>query len=194
PERLVPLSFSDLSACAEGARDAATSRLAAEEARQYFDLGRGPLLRARLVKLRQHEHLLLLTMHHIVTDSWSLSVLARELGSLYSAFSKGRGSPLPELPIQYADFAQWQRAQLTGNIIDQHLRFWQHCLKGAPEILALPADRRRPRVQTHEGRLYTFVVPPSIRDALTMLGRREGATLFMTMLATFKALLYRYTH
>jgi amino acid adenylation domain-containing protein len=167
-------------------------RLAAAEARRPFDLGRGPLLRAVLLKSAAGRHTLLLTMHHIVSDGWSMGVLVRELGALYATFLTGRPSPLPEPAIQYADFAAWQRSHLTGDVLDAELAWWRGQLAGLPAALELPVDRPRPAVRSGRGAVHGFTIDPDALAGLQRLARQHGATLFMALLAGFAALLERY--
>ncbi|HEY4424511.1 MAG TPA: amino acid adenylation domain-containing protein, partial [Pyrinomonadaceae bacterium] len=168
-------------------------RIADAEARLPFDLERGPLLRVRLLRLSEEEHVLLVTMHHIVSDGWSMGVLVREVGMLYPALCAGAESPLEELAIQYADYAVWQREWLSGEVLDQQLSYWREQLAGAPAVLELPSDRVRPAVQSFRGADQPFVVSERLTAALKEMSRGEGVTLFMTLLAAFKVLLYRYT-
>ncbi|HEU0300657.1 MAG TPA: amino acid adenylation domain-containing protein, partial [Longimicrobium sp.] len=186
----LPLSFGDLTALPAGAREAEAERLVREEAAAPFDLARGPLCRARLLRLSAGEHVLLLTLHHAVSDGWSLGVLLRELSALYGAFARGEASPLAPPPVQYADFAAWQREHLDG-VMQAQLAWWKERLAGAPAVLELPADRPRPAVQTFRGGRERVVLPVALAERLQALGRREGATLFMTLLAAFQALLSR---
>src|SRR5688572_345546 len=144
------LAVSDFAEPAPG-DDAAILHLASQEASTSFDLTRAPLLRARLVRLGPEDHLFLLTMHHIVSDGWSMGVIVRELAALYEAFAEERPSPLPDLPIQYADFARWQRDRLRGEKLDSELEYWRQRLTPLPPVLDLPADRPRPAVQTFRG-------------------------------------------
>jgi amino acid adenylation domain-containing protein len=188
------LAVTDLRHIPPDEREAAACRLTNEEAGRLFDLARDLLLRVKLLRLDETEYVLLMTMHHIVSDAWSLGVLWQELGSLYEAFSAGKPSSLPELPIQYADFAHWQRRWLRGAILESQLAYWKQRLAGAPAVLELPTDRPRPAVQTFRGASQILPLPDALLDALRALGRREGATLFMTLLAAFKVLLYRYTN
>ncbi|HEY0083192.1 MAG TPA: condensation domain-containing protein, partial [Pyrinomonadaceae bacterium] len=140
------------------------------------------------------EHVLLLTMHHIISDGWSMDILIRELGTLYMAFCRGvSASPLPPLPIRYADFAVWQRERLQGRALDDQLLYWKRQLEGAPPLLALPTDRPRPAVQNFRGARRTLMLPEDLSRSLEALSRREGVTLFMTLLAAFDVLLSRYT-
>jgi amino acid adenylation domain-containing protein len=171
---------------------AAQRRIAAESARP-FDLARGPLIRALLLRLSDAEHTLLLTIHHIAADGWSLSVFCRELTALYNADVAGQPAPLAELPIQYVDFTVWQREGLQGAALERHLAYWREQLTGAPATLELPTDRRRPPVQGHQGAAHTVQLPLTLLTALHALSRRESSTLFMTLLAAFYVLLYRYS-
>ncbi len=180
----------DLSTLPTGLRDEESRRLRVEEARRPFDLTRGPLLRTTLVRLEERRHLLLYTIHHIVADGWSLGVLIGELSALYGAFVGGRPSPLPPLPVQYADFAHWQRRLLQGELLSSQLAYWKARLTGVPG-LELPTDRPRRAVETFRGAQRRVALPAGLTAALQALGRREGATLFMTLLAAFKALLLR---
>jgi acyl carrier protein len=143
-ESRVSLPLSDLTHLPPGERDAAAREIAEAEGRRPFDLERGPLLRARLVKIGEEEHLLSIVMHHIVSDGWSMGVLVREVAALYEAFSGGKPSPLSELPLQYADFARWQREWLSGEALERELDHWRRELSGAPPLLELPTDRPRP--------------------------------------------------
>jgi amino acid adenylation domain-containing protein len=188
-----PFLFSDLSSLPEDEREAELLGISAEEARHPFDLSRGSLIRTHLLRLGSREHVLLLTMHHIISDGWSLEVLKKELRELYKAFSAGQPSPLAELPIQYADFAVWQKDWLRGEVLDEQLSYWKQQLAGAPAFLELHADRPRPPVQTFRGASQWVDLPRSLTESLKTIGQREGVTLFMTGLAAFKALLYRYT-
>lgn len=167
-------------------------RLATEEAQRPFDLERGPLLRVTLLQVSEEEHVLLLTIHHTVADGWSRGVFLRELGALYKAFSTGKPSPLPELPIQYADFAVWQRQWLVGEVLQTQLDYWKQQLDNLPR-LQLPTDRPRPTIQTFTGRTQSLVLPKTLTSSLKAFSQQQGVTLFMTLLAAFKTLLYRYT-
>jgi len=174
-------------------RQAEVQRLSASSAREPFDLGQSSLLRAKLLRLDVTEHVLLLTVHHIVFDGWSLGVFLRELAEFYQAFSSNHLPLLSPLPIQYADFAAWQRQQLQGEILETQLGYWKQQLSGSLPILNLPTDFPRPAVQTFQGARQTWELPSYLSLALTQLGQQEKATLFMTLLAAFKTLLYRYT-
>jgi amino acid adenylation domain-containing protein len=187
----VELPVIDVVALEPVEREREVARLAAEEARAPFDLARGPLLRAQLLRLGPSEWVFLLTLHHVVADGWSLGVMFRELATLYEAFALGRPSPLPELAVQYADFALWQREWLRGERLERQLAYWRRRLEGLP-VLELPTDRPRPAVQRYRGASHSFTLPGSLADELRGLGRSEQATLFMVLLAGFKALLSRY--
>ena len=182
----------DLQMLPERDRELEVKRLAIEEAQRPFDLAEGPLLRATVLRLGEHEHVGLLTMHHIVADGWSTGILIRELAILYESYCSARPSPLPELTIQYADFAHWQREWLTGEILESQLIYWKQHLAGAP-LLELPTDHPRPATQTFRGAYQSLVLPKTVGDGLKALSRREGVTLFMTLLAAFQILLHRYT-
>ena len=139
-------------------REAEAAAILTEESQRPFDLSSGPLLRAVLLRLDDHEHILLITIHHIVYDGWSGGILRRELSVLYEAFSEDKPSPLPELAIQYADFAMWQRQWLQGEVLEKQLSYWKEKLQGAPPVLELPLDRPRPAVQTYKGAVESFVL------------------------------------
>ncbi|HEX6292324.1 MAG TPA: amino acid adenylation domain-containing protein, partial [Herpetosiphonaceae bacterium] len=198
-ELSVPLSAIDLQVFPRGERHALARRMSDEDAARPFDLRRGPLVRATLFCVDPHEHLLALTMHHIIADGWSLGIFIRELTLLYPAAIAGAedaatsGIALPDLPIQYADYALWQRASIAGAHLDEQLRYWTRQLADAPPILELPTDHPRPPMQTFRGARQSSLLPPALTTALTALSQREGATLFMTLLAAFQILLARYT-
>ncbi len=192
PAAPIPLPRIDLAALPAAAREAELLRLATAEARAPFDLARGPVLRVRLARLAAEEHALLLTLHHIVSDGWSSEVLIREVAAYYAAFRAGEPARLPELAIQYADFAVWQRGWLRGETLDKQIAWWRERLAGVP-ALELPADRPRPAVPSSRGGLVRRPLPPALLPALEALAQRERATLFMTLLAAFSALLSRYS-
>jgi amino acid adenylation domain-containing protein len=189
----LPLPLLDFSHLSESDREAEAQRLADEENQQGFDLARGPLLRSKLVRLSDDDHVLLVNMHHMVSDGWSMGIFFRELSILYQAFSKEKPSPLSDLPIQYADYTVWQHHLLEGEELDRLLAYWKGQLAGAPAVLHLPADRPRPSIQTFRGAKQPVAIPKSVAEALKALSHREGVTLFMTLLAAFKVLLSRYT-
>ncbi|MBD1825980.1 non-ribosomal peptide synthetase [Microcoleus vaginatus GB1-A2] len=193
PGTRLRLPVIDLRELPQSDRDAAVKQLSAKEAQQPFDLERGPLLRTSLLQLSEEEYVLLLTMHHIVSDGWSIGVLARELAAIYEALSAGNQPQLPELPVQYADFAIWQRNWLCGEVLQTQLAYWKQQLEGAPPLLELPADRPRPPILSSEGATQSLLLSQELTAALKNLSQREDVTLFMTLLAAFKALLYRYT-
>ncbi|HPL28580.1 MAG TPA: amino acid adenylation domain-containing protein, partial [Anaerolineae bacterium] len=193
PLASIPLAVADLTRLPQGRREAELERLSAEEAQRPFDLARGPLTRATLLRLGPEDHAFLLTMHHMVSDGWSMGVLLRELGALYPAFCAGEPSPLAEPAIQYADFAHWQRAWLQGEALERQLTYWKRQLAGLPPLLKLPTDRPRAASSGWRGATETITLAPELLAQVKALSRREGATLFMTLLAAFQALLYRYT-
>jgi amino acid adenylation domain-containing protein len=186
------LPVEDLSGLDETEREAAVRRRAGEEARRGFDLATGPLFRASLLRLGAEDHVLLLLMHHIVSDGWSMEVLFRELPVLYETYCESRKSPLPELPVQYADYAVWQREQLAGEVLDRQMAYWKVRLAGAPELLELPTDHPRPAVQTFRGAQERIELPLELLERLERLARSEGATLYMVMLSAFQVLLSKY--
>ncbi len=193
PELRLGLPVDDLSSRPAAGRWPEALQEARREAQAPFDLARGPLMRARLLRLDAQDHLLLLTFHHIVTDGWSEGVFYREMEALYTAFSEDRPPGLPDPPIQYADFAAWQRARLQGEVLESQLAYWRQALADAPLVLDLPTDRPRPRVRSHRGARRRVELSERLSEALRLLARREGATLFMTVLAAFTVLLQRYT-
>lgn len=182
PELRVELPVADRSAVPAAEREAEVHRLIQEETRRPFDLQRGPLLRARLIHLAPDEHALILIVHHIVFDGWSAGVLSRELSECYRAFATGETPRLAELPVQYADYAVWQREWLTGESLEQQLSYWRTQLAGAPAGLELPTDYPRPRVQSSRGATAKRLLSRELLEKLTRLSQQEGATLFMTLL------------
>ena len=191
PAAPVPLPAVDLGGLPAERRAAEARRLAREEALRPFDLAAGPLLRSTLLSPETGEQVLLLTMHHAVSDGWSLRLLARELGEIYGAFSQGLPSPLPELPIQYGDYAVWQRRWLQGEVLAAELAHWRSRLTGAPPVLDLPLDRPRTAAAGDHGGSRALTLPASLLPPLQALARRQGVTLFMAVLAAFQALLSR---
>ncbi len=171
--------------------EAELQRLVSEEAGAPFDLERGPLMRGRLIRLAAEEHVLLLTMHHIVSDAWSMGVLIQELSALYAAYRRGEADPLPLLPVQYADYAAWQRRWVDGEVLQEQADYWREALAGAPELLELPTDRVRPARQEHAGGLVRVVLGGELTAGLKALSQRHGTTLYMTLLAGWAALLGR---
>ncbi len=193
PARGVALPAADLAALPEADREAAVSRHARDEAGRGWTLAREPLFRALLLRCGDDEHVLLLSTHHIVTDGWSLGVLFRDLGALYAAAATGEAAGLPPLPVRYADYAEWQRDALAGEALERPLAFWRTRLSGVPALLELPTDRPRPPARTGRGRTLRWEVPEGTAARLRALGRAEGATLFMTLLAAWQLLLARYS-
>lgn len=189
----VTLSAIDLQELPKVEQSAEVQRLANEDAQRSFDLSRGPLLCVTLLRLEPEENVLLVTMHHIVSDGWSMGIFSEELSSLYEALSQGKTSPLPELPIQYADFVGWQREWLQGEILETQLNYWKQHLSGSPPLLDLPIDRPRPAVQTFQGRAQSFQLNLDLTQRLKTLSQQSGTTLFMTLLAAFVTLLSRYS-
>ncbi|HEY0547314.1 MAG TPA: condensation domain-containing protein, partial [Pyrinomonadaceae bacterium] len=187
----VPLLMMDLRELAKDEREDRLRQIATDDARLPFELKHGPLLRATLLQLDEDEHVLIVNMHHIVSDGWSIGIFGHELATIYDAFVAGRKSPLAELPIQYADFAIWQREWLSGLNLEAQLDYWKQQLADAP-LLQLPTDRPRPPVQTFRGGDYASTLSQALSQELQELSRREGVTLFMTLLAGFKLLLSRY--
>ncbi|HEX2092659.1 MAG TPA: amino acid adenylation domain-containing protein, partial [Longimicrobiaceae bacterium] len=188
----VVLPVVDLGALPEEMRGAELARLAGEEARTPFDLSAGPLLRATTVRLGEADAAVLFTMHHIASDGWSMGILVREISTLYSAFTRGEEARLPELPVQYADYAAWQREWLSGEVLEREIGWWREQLSEAPALLELPTDRPRPAVASDVGAVLGLAVPAKITAALRALSRREGATPFMTLLSAWQLLLSRY--
>ncbi len=191
PAAPFPVPVVDLSGLPQGKREAEALTLAADEAGRPFDLARGPLLRGVLLRLSASDHVVALTMHHIASDGWSMGVLVREVRVLYPAFAAGQPSPLPELAVQYSDFAVWQRSWLYGEVLEQEISFWRQELAGLPPLLDLPTDRPRPARRSSRGASWPVRLPAGLTQQMAALARREGATLFMVLLAGFQALLAR---
>ncbi|BAY78314.1 amino acid adenylation domain-containing protein [Nostoc linckia NIES-25] len=187
------LSVVDFKHLSTSEREIAAQQLLQQQATQPFDLATESLVRATLIVLSEAEHILLICMHHIVSDGWSMGVFIAELAALYNAYAQGQESPLAPLPIQYADFALWQRQWLQGEVLQSQLNYWQQKLADAPTFLSLPTDRPRSAVQTYNGTHQEFALSLELTDKLTKLGQEQGVTLFMTLLAAFDTLLYRYT-
>jgi len=193
PPSPMSVPVDDLSGRSATTGETEARRLAGTEAARPFDLARGPLIRSRLLLLGPEEHVLLITVHHIVSDGWSTGVLLRELSALYAAFCDHQPSPLPPLPVQYADYAVWQRGWLEGKVLDSQLTYWQTRLAGAPTALELPADQPRPPIPTYRGAMERLEVSAETASDLRALGRSRGATFYMTLLAAFNVLLARAT-
>jgi natural product biosynthesis luciferase-like monooxygenase protein/amino acid adenylation domain-containing protein len=192
PELKLTLAIEELVHLEQSEREAEALRITKAEFRRPFDLKTGPLLRARVLRLGQDEHLILFTLHHIVSDEWSRGVLVGEMATLYEACLSGRPARLPELPIQYGDYAVWQRKYLQGEVLEQHVAYWTEQLSGLP-VLELPADRPRPAVHSFRGANYVFELSSDLSDKLKRLSQGQNATLFMTLMAAWQALLHRYT-
>jgi amino acid adenylation domain-containing protein len=193
PALTVSLPVVDLSDLPATEREAEARRWASAEVVQAFDLRRGPLCRIKLLRVSREDHVLMMVLHHIISDGWSIDLLMQEVARLYAAYAAGQNSPLPDLPIQYADYALWQREWLQGAVLDRQLTYWREQLSGAPPVLTLPTDRPRPEVQTLNGAHIEFVIPVSLTLRLRRLCQREGMTLFMPLLAAFQLLLARYS-
>jgi amino acid adenylation domain-containing protein len=193
PPAAVPVPVVDLSGLPEDRREPRLRRLVREEALRLFDLARGPLLRVSLAKLDPRQHVAMVTLHHIVGDGWSMEVLVREMVALYESFTQGRPSPLPELPVQYADFTVWQRSWLAGPVLEGEVAWWRERLSGLPPLLEMPLDHPRPAVQTYAGGGCPLLLPAELVRRVRKLAHRQGATLFMALLAAFDALLSRYS-
>ncbi|HEU5227978.1 MAG TPA: condensation domain-containing protein, partial [Ktedonobacteraceae bacterium] len=201
--QIARLPVVDLSRLATGQQEVELNALMQQEAQQPFNLARGPLLRTLLIRQEPQTHTLLLTMHHIITDGWSMGIIFRELSVLYSIAVGREAAALPALPIQYADYALWQRAWLegpgqgdepgTGTMLERQLAYWQEHLRGAPLLLELPTDYPRPHEPSYQGAHYEFTLPPELVMGLHQLSRQEGATLYMTLLTGFVLLLSRYS-
>jgi hypothetical protein len=186
------LEVDDLRSLSQDEREAEVARMALEEAQKGFDLRRGPLLRVKILKLGVEEHVMFYTMHHIVSDRWSMGILIREVGVLYRAFIAGEPSPLKELPIQYADFSAWQRELLNGPELVRELAYWRGQLAGVKD-LELPFDHPRPTEERYRGAQERFLLEKELVAGLRELSSKEAVTLFTTLLAAFQTLLYRYT-
>ncbi len=193
PELTVSIPVEDLSKTPESERGSKARALAVGEAGQSFNLEKGPLFRIKLIKLDSDDHVALFTLHHIISDGWSMGVLVQEVAALYEAFVNEQESPLPDLPVQYADFAVWQRNWLQGEVLDKQMDFWKNEIGTNPPVLDLPTDYPRPSMQTFEGRTIEAQMPKTLSDGLVNLSQKEGVTLFMTLLAAFQTLMHRYS-
>ena len=184
----------DLSHLDEAEREAIDAKLAQAALDQPFDLETGPLVRLAIIRHSDQKHSVVCALHHIVSDGWSRGILIREVSALYQAFGRGEPSPLPELKVQYGDFAVWQRERLQGDALERELTFWKEQLAGAPPLLDLPTDRPRPAVQTYRGAAERVSFSPELSQRLKVLSHRQGTTMFMLLLAAFQTLLHRYTN
>ena len=193
PARSFDLPVVDLRGMVGDTQTSEVKRLSAAEALRPFDLSQDLMLRAQVLQLAEERFVLLLTMHHIAADGWSLGVLVKELATLYAAFVQGKPSPLPELAIQYADFAVWQRNYLQGEVMERQLTWWKAQLADAPDLLQLPTDRPRPAQQSFRGEAVAFEITAGLTQQLRQLSQQQGCTLYMTLLTAFQVLLHRYT-
>jgi len=192
PAEPMPFSVVDCHHLGETERESLAERLVAEEIQKTIDLRKSPVLPVKVLKLSQEDHIVIVVLHHIVADGWSMGVLVKEVMALYTAYSEDSPSPLPELEIQYADYAVWEREWLQGEVLDRKLDYWREQLAGAPSVLELPTSHPRPITQSHRGASLSIVLDAGLTAGLRELSRREGATLFMTLLAAYQTLLYRY--
>jgi hypothetical protein len=193
PQSRVELAWVDLSGLKLQEQKDRVSEALQQEGAEPFQLSRGPLLRVKLLRLSDREHVLLHTMHHIISDGWSEGVFNRELGELYEAYRKGRENPLKPLPVQYADFTLWERKRLESGVLEEGLKYWRKQLEGIPERLDLPADHPRQQVQTFHAEAFETALSPKLSAGLKQLSRDNQATLYMTLMAAFGVLLWRYT-
>ncbi|MFC5743201.1 condensation domain-containing protein, partial [Dyella tabacisoli] len=197
-QRIMPrldlvLALNDLRHLAPDEREAKARELMLDETRTPFDLQTGPLIRGSLLQLTEQDYVLLLTMHHIASDGWSMGVLVREVSALYASHALGSPLSLPELPMRYVDFASWQRQWLSGDVLERQLNHWRQQLAGSPELLTLPTDRLRPLVQSQRGTSLPYVIPAELSVKLQALSRKTQSTMFMTLCAAFNVLLARYS-
>ena len=192
PAMLVPIHWHDLRDVPADQQNAAAWRLASAEAERPFDLAAGPLLRAGVIQLAEDDHVLLLTMHHIISDGWSTAIVIGELQAFYNALLAGEAPVLPPLPVQYADYAWWQRHHLTGDVLAQHLDYWRNQLDDVP-VLQLPTDHPRPAVQSYRGATHAFDLSPQLAETVNRFSSDRGVTPFMTLLAAYQVLLARWT-
>src|ERR1051325_8846022 len=191
PDLVIALEAEEVEGESQSERESEAEAEAEREGRRGFDLSRLPLLRVRLMRVGEGEHVLVMVTHHIVSDGWSMGVMVREIGALYEAYSKGEESPLEELAIQYADYAAWQREWLKGEELDRQMRYWKGQMEGAPAAMELPTDRVRPAAQTYRGAQATFAINKEVSERLRQVSRREGVTMFMLLLSGYKVLLMR---
>jgi Condensation domain/TubC N-terminal docking domain len=192
-EATINIQIVDLQQLVASEAESSLQQYLQQEAATPFDLEIAPLIRCSLLQLSNIKHVLVVTIHHIVSDAWSTGILIQELSVLYPAFCAGEPSPLPELTIQYTDFAIWQRQYLSGVVLETQLNYWHQHLQGAPELLQLPTDRPRPSIQTYRGTTQSFILSTDLIQKLQILSRESDATLFMTLSAAFSTLLHRYS-
>jgi hypothetical protein len=188
----IPLPLDDLSRLSQTERDAQEERVSIQEGERRFDLKNGPLIRARLLKLGEQEHMLLTTMHHIVSDGWSIGIFSDELGAHYAAFAEKRPPTVPELPFQFADYTIWQNDRMQKPALDKHRAYWKNKLAALPP-LEIPLDHPRPALKTHNGYILSTVLPVPLTDALAELSSKHGCTFYTTALAVLKMLVHHYT-
>lgn len=193
PSLTLDIPAVDLRDLPDSEAESRARQLAAEDSQQLFNLSRGPLLRVTRLRLAEETHILVLTMHHIISDGWSIGLFFKELTALYNTHLNEKSAPLPELPIQYADFAVWQQEWLQGETLDNQLTYWERTLEGYPSALELPTDRPHPKLQTYHGDRRSIWLPQSVTDALRILSQKEKATPFMALVAAFQLLLKRYS-
>src|SRR5947209_14500188 len=184
----------DLSHFPEATRESEAVRVITEEGKRPFDLSTGPLFRCLVVRLGPEHHILLLVLHHIIVDGWSISILFREVTSSYAAMLKGHAPSLPDIPLQYAEYARWQRQYMSGEVLDQRLAYWKSKLAGSPFVLDLPTDYPRPSIASWHGATEELVLDAGILASLKQIAKTENCTLFMVAIAAFQALLWRYTN
>ena len=194
PSLTLDVPVVDLSGWSEEDKSTELQRTIDEEARRSFDLSTGPLLRVLVLRLNSQEHVLTVCLHHIVTDGWSMGIFFRELSAAYKAYRRGDAAQAEGPPIQYTDYATWQREWLQGEVLSAQERYWREQLEGAPQVLELPSDRPRPAIQSYRGAKITRRLSGELLGSIKTLGRSRKCTLFMTLLTAFQVLLYRYTN
>jgi amino acid adenylation domain-containing protein len=193
PEFSLRVEVKDLGSLPAGEKEKGVKRLMAEESGKPFDLEHGPLLRVLLLIEDPNTTLLIYSMHHIISDAWSMELFKRELVTIYEAYLAGKPSPLPEPPVQYADFAVWQREWLQGEALQKQLSYWKNMLGGDLPVLEMPSDRPRPAISSYRGNFQNVVIPEKLTEKLMVLNRRQGCSMFMTLFSAFNVLLYRYS-
>ena len=183
----------DLALLSQSDQKVHLKNLSIAEENTIFDLSSGPLIRFKIARLSEYHHVLFITMHHIISDGWSIDIIFKELSEYYNAYLQDREPLLPTLTIQYADFTLWQRAWLQGEVLEAQLNFWKQELTGIPDLLALPTDKTRPKELSYKGAYYEYSLSSEITEALNQLSHKQGSSLFMILLALLQVLLYRYT-
>ncbi len=194
PALAIELNVEEIEGVTSADREAKIIQLATVETQTPFDLSKAPLVRVRLLKVNENDHVILFTMHHIISDGWSIAIIVQEIAAIYKAIVNGEDINLPELPVQYADFSAWQRQMLTGDNLEKQLGYWREFLAGTPGMLELPTDFPRPRVQSFNGDTKSRMLSPELSQAALAFSRQEGVTLFMTLFSAFATLLYRYSN